>query len=550
MDLLALLLDRRGELVSRSEIALHVWGPDLFVEAEAGINTAVRKVRQALQESPEMPNYVETVSGKGYRFIGEVQRPPITTLAVLPVVAFEPNPDQQYLADGLTEEVIAAIGQVDPNRIRVIGRTSVMKFQGSSASLKEIGEALGAAFLVESSIRTDSVTSRIVSRLIRTQDQVQVWCESFEGQQGSSVISLQQKLSLAIAAQISSQIPAARLDGIEARHPKSNAAYDCYLRGRFLWHRLSAETTRGAIEHYRRAASLDPDYGLAWAGLAIALAAAPITGDVPSLNVWPAARDAASQALRSAPQLAEALTASAFVTFWLEWDLPMAAKAFQTAIAIDPSDSLAHRTLGVVLAYLQRHTEAAAAAVTACTLDPLNAGHYALKSQIEFFGRDFRLSLESAQHATDLDREFWVGHLQLAQAAEQLAQPQLALEALERASAFSAGNSKVLALRAYILARNGDRKQAEETLKHLKKLSEQRFIPPYSQALIHLGLEQFHDAMACLEDALAVRDVHLNFLLVDAKWDAIREQVEFKNLIQRCKFFPVEDSGQGLERAH
>ncbi len=483
--------------------------------------------------------------GKGYRFIAEVQKPRLVTLAVLPVVALDPGPEHQYLADGLTEEVIAAIGQADPARIRVIGRTSVMKFQGALVSLREIGQALGAEFIVETSIRTEGATSRIVSRLIRASDQSQLWCECFDGDQGTSVLPLHRNLSLAIATHVSSEIPTERLRRIEERHPKTAAAYDSYLRGRFLWHRLSAESTRSAIEHYKSAASLDPNYGLAWAGLAIALAAAPITGDAPALQVRSIARDAANQAIRSAPELAESQTASAFVTFWLDWDLPAAAGIFRHALTLDPSDSLAHRTLSIVLAYLGHHAEAAEAAATACALDPLNAGHYALQSQVAFFRRDFESSLQCAQHATSLDREFWVGYLQLAQAAERLGRPELALEALDRASVFSSGNSKVYGLRGYILARTGERERAREVLQTLEELSTQRFIPPYTKALIHLGLDQWDDAQACLEDALAVRDVHLNFLLVDAKWDMLRNHPWLQKLIDRCHFVPAESRPKG-----
>jgi len=253
MDLLALLLGKRGDLVTREEIVNRVWGPAFFIEAEAGINTAIRKVRQALRDSPDKSAYVETVPGKGYRFIGTVQGPRLVTLAVLPA------------------------------RLRVIGRTSMMAYQATSKSLSEIGQALGAEYLVESSLRAEGRLLCITCRLIRAHDQVQLWCQSFDQAWGSSILQLQRQLSFAIASQISWQLSLEKLSAIVTRHTQSGEAYDLYLLGRFLWHRLSGETTRNAIEHYKRAVALDPLYGLAWAGLSVAFAGSPITGDVPAL---------------------------------------------------------------------------------------------------------------------------------------------------------------------------------------------------------------------------------------------------------------------------
>lgn len=208
--------------------------------------------------------------------------------------------------------------------------------------------------------------------------------------------------------------------------------------------------------------------------------------------MWPAAR-----ALSSAPNLAESHTADAFVKFWLDWDLPVAEQGFRRALELDPSDALAHRTLGIV--YLDRRQEARAFAAMACQLDPLNAAHHALRSQKAFFGREYEQSLQYATQAIALDRDFWVGHLQLAQAAEQLGQHAVALEALDQAGTFSGNNSKVLALKGYLLAKCGSLQEAEEILGILHAQLAQRFVPPYAEALIQIGLQQPDQAMLTLE---------------------------------------------------
>ena len=213
MDLLILLVQRRGELVSRAEIVDRLWGKDVFVDVETGVHTAARKIRQALGDSSDAPVFLETVPGKGYRFIGSIEVPspapaqppaptasrrlviavPVAallaglaawawfgsdtspsqaTLAVLPFENLTGDSDRGYLADGLTEETIASLGQVDPANVSVIGRTSTMAYKGTRKSLSEIGSELGADYLVESSIRAEGGRLRVTSKLIRARDQV------------------------------------------------------------------------------------------------------------------------------------------------------------------------------------------------------------------------------------------------------------------------------------------------------------------------------------------------------------------------------------------
>ncbi|MBL8230569.1 MAG: winged helix-turn-helix domain-containing protein [Bryobacterales bacterium] len=539
MALLLCLLEQPGKLVTREDIVDRLWGRDVFVDVEAGIHTAIRKIRRALGDSPSQPAYLETVPGKGYRFAGDVKAsptaPPRTCVAVLPVTVLDSGPDSQYLADGITEEVIAALGQSAPGHIRVIGRTTMMRYRGAQ-SLSEIASEVRADFLVESSLRSDSDAIRLVARLLGARDQAQLWCGTFDGERRHSVFALQRQLSLAIAGQLQEQL----LPGTETfsrRQPAHPEAYDLYLRGRYLWHQLSPDTTRRAIEHFQRAAALDPNYALPWAGIAVSIAASPITGDAPVLAALDPARHAAAQAARVGPGLAETHTAAGFVQFWLEWDLGAAEDSFRRAIRIDGSDALAHRTLAIVLAYQQRAAEAETAARTACELDPLNAANFALAAQVAFFARQWPRAAAVARRAVEIDPGHWVAHLQLAQAAERLGDYETALRALAGAEPFCGNNSKVAGLRGFIHAVTSESAKALEILDQLAaRRASQRFVPPYSEALIWLGLRDFDQTFRCLEQALAVRDVHLNFLLADAKWDPVRSQPGFSDLLERCGF--------------
>lgn len=540
-DTLVLLVESQGRLVEKDEFLERVWQGG-FVE-EVALAHAISQLRKALRNGAEEADFIETVPKRGYRFTAPVEvfreesreAPARVTLAVLPFENLGADPERQYLADGLTEEAIAALGQVDPERLGVIGRTTAMAYKGTTKSLAEIGEELDTTFLVEGSIRTEGSHLRITTRLVHASDQIQIWSDSYDGEPGN-IIEFQRELSVAIARQVHLQLSPRRLQGLERRQTQHGEAYDLYLRGRYFWNQLSPLTTRRALEFYSRATELDPNYALAWCGLADAYAASPINGDANPLEVWPRAREAAARAIGAAPGLAQAHASVGFVKFWLDWDWPAAERAFRRAIALDPSYSLAHRTLGIVLSYLKRHREAEAAARRAREVDPLDFTHQALSAQIAFNARDYPAAVEFARRATVLDPEFWVSYIQLAQAYEQLGESAAAFDALQKAGQFSSGNSKSIGLRGYLFAKLGRAGEAREVLKTLEAVSRERYVPPYATALVHAGLGEPDTALEWLERAYRAHDVHLALLPVDPKWDAFRADARFLALIENCAF--------------
>jgi tetratricopeptide (TPR) repeat protein len=252
--------------------------------------------------------------------------------------------------------------------------------------------------------------------------------------------------------------------------------------------------------------------------------------------MWPRARAAADRAVGAAPDLAEAQASRGLMKFWFNWDWPAAEAAFRKAIAVDPSYSLAHRTLGIVLSCMKRHQEALSAVGRARELDPLDFVHQALSAQIAFLAGDYPSAVEFARQANVLDPEFWVGYYQLAQAYQELGESDLALDALQKAGLFSGGNSKVLSLRGYIFAKLGRRGEARELLKTLEAVARQRYLPPYAMALVHAALGERDAALDWLKRAYDAHDVHLALLTVDPKWDALRSDIQFLSLVKRCGF--------------
>ena len=644
MDLLLLLVERRGQLVLRSEIVDLLWGKDVFVDVETGVHTAIRKVRRALGDSAEAPSFVETVPGKGYRFIATVEvvggsrdsagpsttQPPAVphvpdsvpsqalpveagtiafgepavgtgrtalgpapeaaasgtvvvpveseapvpaasaarrrltvglvaallliggviwfrilagqnaatsplTLAVLPFTNLSGDATRDYVAEGLEEDMATTLGQIDPEQMGVVARSATMRYRGTTRSAAEIGRELAADYVVESSLRAEDNRLRVTATLVRVRDQVQVWSQSYD-REPTSVLGLQRELSTAIAEQIRLRLSPGRLETLARRQTQSPDAYDLYLRGLNFASQRTPTTNRRAVEYYTRATEVDPNYALAWSGIARVLATSIANGDASPSEVLPRARHAAARAVEAGPETAENQYALAYVKWCCEWEWPAAEAGFRRALTLDPRSAQAHLTLGHVLSQMGRHLEAAESTRRARELDPLSAIMPALSSQVAFQARDYREALDLARQAIVLDPELWIGHMMRGQALEQVGEHDAAIGALSTAARFSGENSKALSMRAYILAKTGRTDEARAMLRILETVSKTTYVPPYAMALISAGLEQRDAVFVWLERAYDAQDMHLIYLPVDPKWDSYRADPRFEQLIVRCGF--------------
>jgi DNA-binding winged helix-turn-helix (wHTH) protein/tetratricopeptide (TPR) repeat protein len=407
-DTLAFLVKRPGEMLRKEELMRAIW-PDTVVE-ENNLNQHISTLRRILGEGQGENRYIATIPGRGYRFIAEVEVvsdgqsgvPCPVTIAVLPFENLGAGTEREYLADGLTEETIAALGRIDPDHFGVIGRTSVMSYKRTTKSLADIGRELHAAYLIESSLREEGGRFRITSKLIRVRDQLQIWSAVYDSEP-SSMLAFQRELGTAIAEQIRLRLSPERLRALAKRQTRNPEAYDLYLRGRHFWNQLTGPTTRRAVEYFLRATALDPKYALAWSGLADAYSSSSV--HVP-LVVWPKARAAVSEAVGAEPGLAEVQTSLGFLKFWLAWDWPGAEAAFRKAIELDRAYPLAHRGLGVVLSHMCRPGEAQSAMRRARELDPLYVMHQSLSSQIAFAAREYSAAVAFARQAMVVDPLF------------------------------------------------------------------------------------------------------------------------------------------------
>lgn len=616
-ELLVLLVTRHGLLVSRDEIIARLWPGNVVIDFDTGLNTLVRKVRQALGDSPDAPAFIETVAGLGYRFIAPVthseapvaalpphhdaarteighgpvrrrrrlivaivalfvtatiglvtwylviRQPPRQSIAVLPFENLTGNDELNYLAAGLAEETNASLTQVDLKNLRLIGRVSAQAFATSSRPMSQIGKELGVDFVVASSLRAEGSKIRVTSRLLRVADNEQVWTATFD-REVTSLLGLQRELSSAIAEQVRLRLSPEVSAAMASRQTLNPEAYDLYLQGRYQWSQLSPAGSRRAVEFYEEAIARDPGYALAWAGIAQALSTAPITGDADPTFVRARARDAVQRAVRFGPELTEAQYALGHFHLIMDWDWPAAEIALRKAVAIDPNNALAYLFLGHLRSQAGDQVEALDLVRRARELDPLFSHTFALSSQVAFQARDYPSALEFARQAVAINPEGWVGYVQLGQTLAELGDNANAIAAFDKAVVLSGGNSKAVAFRAYVLAKSGRKNEARTVIAELQTKAQERFVPPYAIATIYAGLSERQPALDWLERALAVRDVHLFFLPVDPRWDALRDDPRFQAVIEQSRFCgrngalvagrcevaePVEPAGEGAAPA-
>jgi TolB-like protein/DNA-binding winged helix-turn-helix (wHTH) protein/Tfp pilus assembly protein PilF len=583
---LCLLAGRAGELVTREEIRRAVWGDDTFVDFDQGLNFCVKEIRSALDDDAENPRYVETLRGRGYRFVAPVERaspaePPgaaratasaprplpllaallaalaaLATLAawqarrhrvqatggrvlllVLPFQDLGGETEREFFGDGLTEEMIAQLGRLHPERLGVIGRTSAMRYRGRDRDVAAVARELGVDYVVEGTVRHAAGRVRITAQLVKANDRTQLWAETYD-RRLADVLRVQGEVARAIAREIQLTLTpqmAARLEGAEATDPE---AYELYLRGRHAWNlRDQAGLTR-AISYFERVIARRPDFALAWVGIADAYVVLADHGYLAPGDAMPKARAAAERALAIDPSRAEAQSSLAMVKAAYEWDWAGAEAAFRRAIDLNPSYPTSHHWYAHLLRALGRFDEAVAEMGRARDIDPhslIISGN--LGSALFYAGRH-REAAEQYRRTLALDAAFVPGHWGLSRALLPLGRREEAVAAAERAVDLSGGDATYLAHLAWLYSAGGQPQRARALLERMRALAAQRYVSAYDMALVHAGLGDAEAAFAALEGAYAVRETGLRQLRVDERLAGVRGDVRFEELARRIGLHP------------
>jgi serine/threonine protein kinase/tetratricopeptide (TPR) repeat protein len=457
----------------------------------------------------------------------------IQSVAVLPLADLsdqQPAPD--YFADGMTEALITDLAKI--KALRVISRTSVMQYKGVQRPLPQIARELNVDAVVEGSVLRSGKRVRITAQLIDAATDQHLWAESYE-RDLRDVLSLQGEVARAIANDIQVKLTPQEQARLVSARSVDPEAYQLYLKGRFYWNKRTEAGLKKGIEYFHQAIDLDPNYALAYAGIAdcYSLLGWDLFGPLPPREALPIAKAAARKALETDDSLAEAHNSLAWTKLAFDWDWTGAEREFKRAIELNPGYAITHHWYAECLAGMGRYAEALAEIRQAQELDPLSLIISSIVGWVLYFDRKNDQAIAEFRKTLELDPNFWVAHWTLGRAYEQKAMFTEAIAEIQKAIDFSGSSPLSFAALGHTYAVSGRRAEAERVLNQLKGSSKQTYISPYGIAAIHAGLGEKDQAFLWLEKAYEERSGWLIWLRAEPGSDPLRSDPRFQDLLRR-----------------
>jgi TolB-like protein/tetratricopeptide (TPR) repeat protein len=413
--ILHFLLTNPGKLVTREQLRQQIWGASTYVDFEHNLNFGVRQIRAALRDNPKKPRFIETLPRRGYRFVApviEVRAQNIRSLAVLPLENLSGDPDQEFFADGFTDELITELAKI--SALRVVSRTSVQRFKRARLPLSEIVRQLDVDALVEGTILRSEQRVRITAQLIDVRKDKHLWSDSYE-RDLRDVLKLQAAVADAIAVQIHVTLTSEEQSRLSTAPACDPAAHEAYLRGRYFWNKRTEECLVRAKEYFVQAIDKDPGYALAYSGLADTyFYCGYVFGEMQPRAAMPKAKAAALKALELDPMLAEAHVSLALVRLFFDWDFDAAQRAFETALSLNPNYPTAHHAYAAFLAITGNLPAAIETARGALAIDPLSVPIHNILGEMLMFSRFWDQAIEQFRRGIELDPNASILHENLA----------------------------------------------------------------------------------------------------------------------------------------
>jgi serine/threonine protein kinase/tetratricopeptide (TPR) repeat protein len=471
------------------------------------------------------------VGGWRDRLMGHPRPALIRSLAVLPLENRSHDPEQDYFADGMTDELITELAKL--NAVRVISRTSVMRFKNTDKSLPEIARSLNVDAVVEGSVQRVGDRVKINARLLQARSDQELWARSYE-RDLSDVLGLQREVAEAIAGSI--EVTLAPAPGSRRLHSVDPEAHEAYLKGLYYWNKRTPEGLKRALQYFQQAIDKDPNYALAYAGLSYAYAFAPELG-LPSQSAKEKQKVAALKAVALDDSLPEAHTSLA-AALEDEWNWADAEIQYKRAIELNPNYATARHWHSIYLSTLSRHEEAIAEAKRALDLDPLS-----LIIQANLGGRYLRAgryaeAIQECQKALDLDSSFVIGHDCVGFGYLQTGHPQEAIAEFQAAVRLSHGDPESVSGLGYAYAISGKLGEAGNIVNQMKNPAKGEYLPAYYIAVVEAGLGRKNEALTWLERAFANRSAELPFSNTEPMLISLRSEPRFRALLSGMRLTP------------
>jgi TolB-like protein/DNA-binding winged helix-turn-helix (wHTH) protein/Flp pilus assembly protein TadD len=586
LEILFLLVEHSGEIVTRDQIVSRIWGDGMFLDTDNSIRGAIRKLRQALKDNAETPRFIQTVTGQGYRLIAPVasaangigvsetvepeapreharagtrlkfvasalfaiicvfitlvivrawrqSTPPSavrkTVLAIVPFDNLSRDPDQEFFSDGLTEEMIAQAGKLNRNRLVVVARSSVARFKGTKLSAREIARELNADYLLQGSVRRLSEHVRITVQLIQAEDETVLWTDTYNGDL-KDVLNVQESVVRSIASQIHIALAGEQEAALAGARHVTPEAYVAYLKGRYYWNKRTGASIEKAEAYFRQAIQIDATYVAAYSGLADCNSGLTWHGFRAPSEALPRAYSAARKAIEIDPESAEAHASLALVLSH-RWDWGEADAEFKRALQLDPEYANAHHWYGDYLSIHGRHQEAISEARRALELDPLNLMISTWVGLRFYLARNYSAAITQNRDSIEMDPNFAAAHLLLGEAYVQAGRADEGVDELKKAATLSGDSPLYTSQIAVAFAAAGRAGEARRVAEALEGASREQYVSPYGMAQIYAALGSDDQTFKWLRAAYEDRAVWMGYLAVDPVFDRYRSDPRFQELV-------------------
>lgn len=588
LQVLEILLERAGDVVTREELQARIWSADTFVDFDHSLHNAVARIREVLGDSAESPRYIETLPRRGYRYIGPVEdfpalrlvaetvepasepvapassrnkkrslvlilvsvftlaivgvitwryvhagaatRPPIRSLAVLPLDNLSGDPSEEFFADGMTDQLITDLAKV--GSLRVISRTSVMQYKGAKERLPQIARELNVDAIVEGSVVRSGQRVRVTAQLIQASTDRHLWAETYDGDAGD-ILRLQGEVADAIAEQVQARLTRQQQAQLRRGRAVNPAAYDAYLRGRLIFTTefTKPDSLKKAKGYFETSIQEDPNFALAYAGLADTYVYSAFARVLPQNQAYHSAKDALAKAVELDDNVGEAHDTLGLLSWLFDWDWDAADREFSRAIALAPSYSCAHEDRAGFLAFMGRRGEALD---EIRKIDQLDYGFSAAHNEtwVYYELQDFPSLIEASKRGLLLDPNDWDYHHSLGIGYEGTGRLEEAISEYRKAIDLSGGRLAAVAL-AHAYSAAGKKAEANKVLGDLKGKSLQASASPYTMATIYAGLGENDKAFEFLEKAYSQKSFEILSLKSDLLLDNLRPDPRFENLVRR-----------------
>jgi TolB-like protein/DNA-binding winged helix-turn-helix (wHTH) protein/Tfp pilus assembly protein PilF len=590
LQVLAALLKRAGDVVTREELRAQIWTTDTFVDFDHSLHNAIARLREVLGDSAERSRYIETLPRRGYRFIAPVNAgdlparsgaadsappaglpghpwltkshalllttafavlvisiafwlartggapasaaPRLNSIAVLPLENLSGDPSEEFFADGMTDQLITDLAKV--GSLRVISRTSVMRYKGTRKGLPEIARELNVDAIVEGSVIRSGQRVRVTAQLVQAPTDQHLWAETYDRDRGD-ILKLQGEVADAIAWQVRAQLTPTQQALIRRAHAVNPEAYDAYLKGRlyFVNEFTKPDSLKKARRYFEESIQKDPNFALAYAGLADTYVYLALAGALQKESAYRSAKEALAKALELDDSIGEAHDTLGVLNWQFDWDWDAAEREFNRAIALAPSYSCAHEDRAIFLAAAGRRSEALA---EIAKIDQLDYGFSSAtaESNTYYALRDYPALIEASRRALLLNPEDAGQHYFLGVGYEGTGEVQQAISEFQKAVQFSDGSLGPAVALAHAYSVAGKKAEAEKILRDLERKAKHTSASPYTMATIYAGLGENDKAFDLLEKAYSEKSLDFALpLQSDLLLESLRADPRFQIMLRR-----------------